>query len=73
MSLTDRERLVVAVANALTIYSIRRSESALPPSTTPHGFVLDAVPDSVKPAVTAEMIDEVFAALSGLQSEPNGS
>ena len=73
MALTERERLVISVANALTIYSIKRSENAIPPSTTPHKFVLDAIPDSMRGGLTADTIDEVFASLSGAQIPPNGS
>ena len=73
MALTKRERLVISVANALTIYSIKRSENAIPLSTTPHKFVLDAIPDSMRDGLTADIIDEVFASLSGAQIPPNGS
>lgn len=64
MPLTEREQVVVAVANALTAYSMQRSDNRIPPSTTPHQFVLDNVPARVRSRVTASMIDEVFAALA---------
>jgi hypothetical protein len=73
MALTERERLIISVANALTIYAIKRSENAMPPSATPHQFVLDAVPERVRGNLTADTIDDVFAALSGAQGPPNGS
>ena len=72
MALTERERLIVSVANALTIYAIKRSEGAIPASTTPHRFVLDAIPDSMRDGLTADIIDEVFASLFA-QGPPNGS
>lgn len=73
MALTYNERLVVAIANALTVYSIRCSESAIPPSTTPHGFVRQAVPDDMKHDITAAMIDDVFAAIAHGPDPSNGS
>lgn len=63
MPLTDREQVIVAVANALTSYAIGRSEDRISSSTTPHRFVLDAVPASLRPRVSAEMVDEVFVAI----------
>lgn len=64
MALSERERLVAHVANALTVYAIRRSENALPPSVTPHQFVLDVTPDDLRGGLTADIIDDVFAALN---------
>lgn len=72
MSLTERERLIISVANTLTIYAIKRSEDAIPASTTPHRFVLDAVPEHMRDGLTADIIDEVFASLLA-QGTPNGS
>lgn len=63
MPLTDREQVIVAVANALTSYAIGRSEDRISPSTTPHQFVLDAVPASMRSHLSADMVDEVFAAI----------
>ncbi|MCE2509186.1 MAG: hypothetical protein J4G04_07845 [Nitrosopumilaceae archaeon] len=73
MVLTERERLIISVANALTIYAIKRSENSIPLSTTPHRFVLDAIPESMRGGLTADTVDEVFTSLSGAQSPPNGS
>ena len=64
MTLSERERLVAHVANALTVYSIRRSENALPQYATPHQFVLDVIPDELRDRLTADIIDDVFASLS---------
>lgn len=64
MALSGREKAIAAVSNALTIYSIRRSENSIPPHATPHKFVLDCVPDSLRPEISAELIDDVYTALS---------
>lgn len=63
MKPSEREKLLVYVARALTIYAVGRSENRIPPSVTPHKFVLDAVPESARGGVTADVIDEVFAIL----------
>ena len=64
MALSERELLITSVANALTIYAIRRSEDAIPLRTTPHQFVMDTVPQPFRERLTADIIDEVFAALN---------
>ena len=64
MALSERERLVAHVANALTVYSMRRSENALPQSATSHQFVLDVIPDELRGRLTADIIDDVFASLT---------
>ena len=35
MALSGREKAIAAVSNALTIYSIRRSENSIPPHAHP--------------------------------------
>lgn len=55
--------MLVYVARALTMYAMGRSENRIPPTVVPHKFVLDAVPESIREGITADIIDEVFAAL----------
>lgn len=62
--MTRRERLIVAISQALTMYAIKREEGAVPPSFTPHQFVLDMLLDPYKSDVTADIIDDVFAAVT---------
>lgn len=62
-ALSSREQMLVYVARALTMYAVGRSENRIPPAVVPHKFVLDAIPESIRGSVTADIIDEVFAAL----------
>ena len=62
-ALSEREQMLVYVARALTMYAVGRSENRIPPTVVPHKFVLDAVPESIRGSITADVIDEVFAAL----------
>lgn len=64
MALTQRERAIVAVSNALTIYAIKRSENAISPNVPPHKFVLDNVQESIRPLVSADIIDDTYTALT---------
>ena len=62
-TLSEREQMLVYVARALTVYAVGRSENRIPPTVVPHKFVLDAVPESIRDSITADIIDEVFAVL----------
>ncbi|MYB30364.1 MAG: hypothetical protein F4Y18_04935 [Cenarchaeum sp. SB0663_bin_5] len=64
MALTQRERVIVAVSNALTVYAIKRSENAIPSNVTPHKFVLDHVQESIRPLVSVDIIDDTYVALT---------
>ena len=63
MALSNRESVIVRVSNALTIYAIGSAEGRIPAHTTPHQFVLDTVPDSARSDISADLVDEIFAAL----------
>ena len=64
MALTQRERVIVAVSNALTIYAIKRSENAISSNVPPHKFVLDHVQESIRPLVSVDIIDDTYTALT---------
>lgn len=64
MALTQRERVIVAVSNALTVYAIKLSENAISSNVTPHKFVLDHVQESIRPLVSVDIIDDTYMALT---------
>lgn len=64
MALTQREMVIVAVSNALTIYAIKRSENIISPNMTPHKFVLDHIQKSIRPMVSVDIIDDTYMALT---------
>lgn len=65
MPLTRREKAVAIVANGIAAYSLYSANGSLPAGTSLVDFVMRAVPDGVRGDVTADLIDDVFAYVSG--------
>lgn len=53
------------MAGGIAAYSLRSSGGSLPAGTSLADFVMRAVPRDVRADVTAELIDDVFACVSG--------
>ncbi len=68
MALTERERLVAMIANGITAYFFYSREGKITDNVTIFDFVLDAIPENLKPQITADLIDEVFAHVSKAHS-----
>ncbi|MXX20856.1 MAG: hypothetical protein F4Y82_06450 [Cenarchaeum sp. SB0665_bin_23] len=64
MALTQRERVLVVVSNALAIYAIKHSEGTISPNVTPHKFVLDHTPESIHHLISVDIIDDAYTALT---------
>ena len=65
MALSAREKAISLIANGIAAYSMYQANGSLPKNTSMIDFVLKAVPEDVKPEVTIELIDEIFAYVSG--------
>lgn len=65
MSLSSREKAIALVSNGIAVYSLYRESNSLPEGVSLIDFVLKAVPEGIRGEVTAELIDEVFAYVSG--------
>ncbi len=61
MTLTDREKALVAISNAVSVYSVyTKNPDMMPKNMTLIDFVLKSTPPELKKEVTIEIIDEVF-------------
>jgi hypothetical protein len=61
MVLTDREKALVAISNAISVYSVyAKNLDILPKNMTLIDFVLKSTPQELKKEVTIGVIDEVF-------------
>jgi hypothetical protein len=70
MVLSNRERLLVVISNAISVYSMyTKNPDAMPKNTTMIDFILKATPEDLKKDLTMELIDEVFAFVSKTQAE----
>jgi len=64
MTLTNREKLVVLITNAITLYSKKMEEGNMPQNQSIVDFVLKSVPDDLKSGISMELIDDVFSQIS---------
>ena len=62
--LNKREKVIVHIASAITIFSIRQNTSTLPKNVSMIDFILKTVPDDIKQDVTMDLIDYVFSYVS---------
>ena len=64
MPLTNREKLVVLITNAITLYSKKMEAGNIPANQSIVDFVLKSVPEDLKSEISMELIDDVFAQIS---------
>ena len=64
MSLTNREKLIVLITNAITLYSKKMEEGNMPQNQSIVDFVLKSLPDDLKSEMSMELIDDVFSQIS---------
>ncbi len=64
MTLSNKEKAVILVANAIAVYSISTKNGSLPKNQSLFDFILKAIPQEIKPEISAELIDEVFVYVS---------
>ena len=60
MVLSNRERAISLISNAISAYSIYTEKKSLPNNSSLIDFILKAVPDELKPEISMDLIDEVF-------------
>ncbi len=69
MPLTNKEKAITLVANAIAVYSIAAEKGSLPKNQSLFDFILKAIPQEIKPEISAELIDEVFVYVSNKHLE----
>ena len=69
MPLTNKEKVITLVANAIAVYSIAAEKGSLPKNQSLFDFILKAIPQEIKPEISAELIDEVFVYVSNKHLE----
>ena len=68
MTLTDKEKAVAIISNGIAVFSLYQERNELPENVTMYDFVLKAIPEDIKPQLSAELIDEVFEYVSSAHS-----
>ena len=64
MVLTEKEKAVSLISNAIAAYSLFTEKGSLPEKISLIDFILKAAPDELKPMITMDLIDEVFEYVS---------
>jgi hypothetical protein len=64
MSLTNREKLIVTITNAITLYSKKIEEGSILQNQSIVDFVLKSVPDDLRSEMSMDLIDDVFSQIS---------
>lgn len=70
MALTDREKAIVAISNAISVYSTyTKNPDILPKNMSLIDFVLKSTPTELKKEISIDLIDEIFGYVSKTQPE----
>ncbi len=60
MPLTNREKLIVLITNAITLYAERMEAGKIPPNQSVLDFILKSIPEDLKSEITMELIDDIL-------------
>jgi len=62
--LSEREKVIILIANAIAVYSLYQERNELPKNTSMIDFILKTIPENLKKHVSIELIDETFEFVS---------
>lgn len=62
--LTNREKLIVLITNAITSYSRKMEENIIPKNQSVVDYVLKSIPEDLKSDISIELIEDVFSQIS---------
>lgn len=70
MALTNREKALVVISNAISVYSVyTKNPDMLPKNMSLIDFVLKSTPEDLKKEISMDLIDEIFDFVSKTQSQ----
>jgi hypothetical protein len=70
MALSNREKALVVISNAISVYSIyTKNPDMLPKNMSLIDFVLKSTPEDLKKEISMDLIDEIFDFVSKTQME----
>lgn len=64
MVLTDKEKTIAIISNAIASYSLMTEKGSLPENTSLIDFILKMTPNELKSLISIDLIDEVFEYIS---------
>ena len=69
--LEKREKAIVAIANAIAVYSIHNEQGKITQNQSMIDFILKSVPEDLKSTISIQLIDEIFEYVSGNHLQPS--
>ncbi len=70
MTLTNKEKILVIISNAISVYSIyAKNPDTLPKNMSLIDFILKSTPEELKKEISMDLIDEIFDYVSKTQKE----
>ena len=67
---TDREKLIMAITNAVTVYStLMKDDNTIPQNKSIIQFILDNLPGELKNSVSMEIIEEVLDYVTSIRND----
>lgn len=70
VALSDREKALVIVSNAISVYSMyAKNPETIPKGLTLVDFILKCTPPELKKEISMDVIDEVFDFVSKTQAQ----
>ncbi len=70
MALTNKEKLLVIISNAVSVYSIyAKNPDTLPKNMSLIDFILKSTPEELKKEISMDLIDEILDYVSKTQRE----
>lgn len=66
--LSDKEKTIVLISNAIAVYSLYQEKGDLPKNASMVDFILKTVPEQMRDKISIELIDEVFEFVSNSHS-----
>jgi len=69
LTLTGKEKIIVSISNAITLYSQKLQEGALPQNQSVIDFILKTIPESLRSELSMGLIDDIFSFISSSHME----
>jgi len=64
MVLSEKEKAICLISNAIAAYSLYTEKSSLPDNISLIDFIVKVIPNDIKSEISMELIDEVFEYVS---------
>jgi hypothetical protein len=69
LTLASREKIIVLISNAITLYSQKLQEGMIPQNQSVIDFILKTIPENSRSELSMELIDDVFSFISSSHME----